>query len=98
MILGIDSPDLVRLTKAGKLAPVPGGVSLATLHRWREHGIRGVKLSCIQIGQCWYTNKAAMDEFIKATNKPAPVAAETEGARKRRHATTKSELAALGIK
>ena len=42
--------------------------SLASLHRWRLKGIRGVKLETVLICGLRYTSKEAISRFIAAQN------------------------------
>jgi hypothetical protein len=52
-------PDLVE-EKTGR-RPSP---QLAW--RWRTKGCNGVRLSCVRIGQTWYTTAEAFAEFTRA--------------------------------
>jgi hypothetical protein len=36
----------------------------ATLHRWRLHGVRGVKLDAVKLGGRWYTTEQAVQRFV----------------------------------
>ena len=42
--------------------------SMASLHRWRLHGVRGIKLETIRIGGLRYTSREAIVRFIDAQN------------------------------
>ena len=48
----------------------PGGrkIALQTLHRWRLHGIRGVKLETILVGGLRYTSRESISRFLAAQN------------------------------
>ena len=56
---------LVLLSEASAFLPMRNQkpVHSSTLHRWRSHGINGVKLHCFRIGAIWYTTKAAIEQF-----------------------------------
>lgn len=38
-------------------------VHAATAHRWRNPGLRGVKLECIKVGGSWHTSMEAFQRF-----------------------------------
>jgi hypothetical protein len=42
--------------------------SLASLHRWRLHGVRGTRLETVLIGGLRYTSREAIGRFIAAQN------------------------------
>lgn len=44
----------------------------STLHRWRQHGVRGVRLECVRIGGTWHTTEAAFSKFVAALNGGTP--------------------------
>ena len=56
---------LVLLSEASAFLPMRNQkpVHSSTLHRWRSHGINGVRLHCFRIGAIWYTTKAAIEQF-----------------------------------
>lgn len=58
--------------------------SLATLHRWRLRGIRGVRLETLLIGGIRYTSLEAIDRFIRAQNANNPPAVSGITASQRR--------------
>lgn len=58
-----DSDTWIPFAKACRL--VPGRVSLSTLHRWRLHGVRGVRLRSWKVGGRRFTSPAAIQEFIR---------------------------------
>lgn len=55
--------DLIRFSDAAK--EFPGRPSLATLHRWRLRGVRGIKLETLLIGGKRFTSFAALDRFAR---------------------------------
>ena len=38
-------------------------ISISTLHRWRQHGLRGVKLEAIRLGGIWVASVSAVENF-----------------------------------
>lgn len=74
-------------------------LSLATLHRWRLNGVRGVKLETVLIGGLRYTSREAISRFIAAQNAddtpPAPVI--TPSQRKRQSEAARAELKKMGV-
>ena len=80
---------------------VPGidrRLSLATLHRWRLNGVRGVKLETVLIGGMRYTSREAIARFIAAQNaKETQVLGITRGQRKQQSEAALDSLEKLGI-
>ena len=56
--------DLVPLTKLARDL----GVHLATAHRWRQRGVKGVKLACVRVGGRWFVTEDAAAAFLSALN------------------------------
>lgn len=40
------------------------GKHVRSLHRWREHGIDGVRLHCTRVGGRWYVTDESLQEFF----------------------------------
>jgi len=73
---------------------------VATVWRWVQSGVRGVKLETILIGGRRYTSKEALERFIDRTTAAAngeviPVRSAKQ--RERAIAAAEAELAAAGI-
>ena len=67
MSIDVDAEDLVALCNAR--TAFPGGKrSHATLHRWKLHGVRGIKLETCLVGGRRYTSEQAIERFIAALN------------------------------
>jgi Protein of unknown function (DUF1580) len=83
------------------LPPRRGGARLhvATLHRWRAKGLRGVRLESVRLGGGWYTSVQALERFFERLSAPAPhetsVAPPQEAARA---AVIEQDLDKVGIK
>lgn len=74
-------------------------LSLATLHRWRLHGVRGVRLETILVGGLRYTSREAIERFIAAQNEAdapsAPVI--TPAQRRRQSEAARAALEEIGV-
>lgn len=76
--------QLVSMTAAAQ--QLPRRPHVATLHRWRTRGIRGVQLEAALVGGRWYTSQEALRRFIAATTHaatqspeaPAPICDNSE--------------------
>ena len=68
--MSIDTELETLLTFDDARTAFPGDrrLSLATLHRWRLNGVRGVKLETVLIGGLRYTSREAISRFIAAQN------------------------------
>ena len=85
-------PDnLVPLTKLAKSL----GVHLATCHRWRQRGVKGVRLSCVRVGGRWFATEAAAAAFLSALNGGADVTPAADGGD--REEALEAVLAARGV-
>lgn len=60
------SEKLVPISAAGQKFPHP--VGRTALERWMRHGVRGVRLESIQIGNRRFTSEEAIQRFICRTN------------------------------
>ena len=41
----------------------------ATAHRWRNPGLRGLRLECIRVGGRWHTSMEAFQRFCEQLSK-----------------------------
>jgi len=39
---------------------------VSAVHRWRQNGLKGVRLEAIQVGGAWHTSIEALDRWFKA--------------------------------
>jgi hypothetical protein len=93
---------LLKLSRIAKLLPrtrQDRPVSPSTLHRWRLHGCRGVRLSCVKTPAGWCTSLAEVRRFFDAltaaegdhSHQPTPTREQ------RRQNQVERELAAYGL-
>jgi len=57
--------ELITFAQAAK--ELPGRPSIATLHRWRQRGVRNVRLRTHLIGGRRYVDRADLEAFCVAT-------------------------------
>ena len=79
---------------------LPGRPNIATLWRWRTHGVRGVKLETILVGGRRYTSQEALERFserITAAANGEPASRRTNRQRKAAIGQAERELNAAGI-
>lgn len=87
---------LIHFQKATR--EFPGrGVCIQTLHRWRLHGVRGIKLETIMIGGLRYTSREAIARFIAAQNGDNSRPGVSPKQRARQSAAARRQLEELGI-
>ncbi len=90
--------QLLSLAEAART--IPGQPHIATLHRWRLRGIRGIKLRTVKAGGRRFVSQEALAEFFcqttaAADGKPAPV--RTSKRRQRAIEAAERELDRAGI-
>ena len=98
MGIDVEREDLIHFPEATRAFPGRKRLSLATLHRWRLHGVRGVRLDTLLIGGLRYTSREAIGRFIAAQNadqQPAPQI--TAKQRQRQSESARAELERIGI-
>jgi hypothetical protein len=68
--MAIDTSTEALISLAEARSAFPGGrrLGLATLHRWRLRGVRGVKLETVLVGGLRYTSREAIERFVAAQN------------------------------
>ena len=98
MSINTDTETLITLSEARTAFPGGKRLSLATLHRWRLHGVRGVRLETILIGGLRYVSREAISRFIGQQNADkSPTPATTPGQRSRQAKAAQKELARAGV-
>lgn len=94
MTIDVQSETLISFSDARSAFPgIDRRLSLATLHRWRLNGVRGVKLETVLIGGLRYTSREAIARFIQAQNANDAPAAPVITASQRRRLSEAARLA-----
>jgi hypothetical protein len=70
------SEPLVRLADVPRLKWLPGRregkrIHVATVHRWAQRGLRGVRLETLRAGGALVTSEAAITRFFERLTEPA---------------------------
>ena len=68
-MLNSTSSQLLSLREAAQL--LPGRPHIATLHRWRLRGVKGIKLKTIKVGGRRFVSRESLEEFIAQTTEAA---------------------------
>ena len=98
MSIDVDSETLLPFCEARSAFPGGKRLSLATLHRWRLHGVRGTRLETVLIGGSRYTSAEAISRFIAAQNRDEESVPQfTPTQRQGMSEAARKELAAIGI-
>ena len=98
MSIDADTETLIPFVEARTAFPGGKRLSLATLHRWRLHGVRGVRLETILIGGLRYVSRESIARFIERQNAgESPVPSISPAQRKRQAEAAQRELARAGI-
>lgn len=106
MLKEVSPPDLfseglVPLAAAAKLLPKRRGgkpTHVATLFRWVQRGVKGVRLEAVQCGGVKCTSRPALSRFFqRLTSGGDPLPVKTTKQRKRNIERAERELAKAGI-
>jgi len=103
MAILIGSEALIPLRQAARLLPKRRAgkpAHVATLYRWAQRGLRGVRLETIQVGGTLCTTREALQRFFDRLSKdPEPETARerSSAARERAAQRVDEELERLGI-
>ena len=98
--MAIDAQTETLLTLSEARTALPGGkrLALATLHRWRLRGVRGVRLETILIGGLRYTSHEAIGRFISSQNAgDTSTPSVTPAQRERQAKAAQIELSRAGV-
>jgi len=78
---------------------IPGRPNPATVWRWINTGVRGLRLEAVPCGGRWFTSKEAVERFLNAmASRAGQRVSKTESAaRKARIKRAEQKLAAAGI-
>lgn len=69
-MIDLTAESLITLKESLNHFPGRKISSLATIYRWFQSGVRGVKLETAVIGKIRYTSKEAIARFCLAQNRP----------------------------
>lgn len=92
----IDTSTERLCTLAQATRHVPGNPHIATLHRWRLRGVRGVKLETVLVGGRRFTSVEALARFTERLNGGRGVERTTPRQRQRQIEQAEAELARSG--
>ena len=96
-MIDVTNEELITFNKARDAFPGGRRPALATLHRWRLDGIRGVRLETAQIGGSRFTSREAIVRFLKEQNAgQTPTPAITPSQRQRQAETANRLLKEAG--
>jgi hypothetical protein len=65
-LIDVDHEHLLTLAQLARRLPrrrCDRPVHVATLHRWRRPGLRGIRLECVRVGGVWCTTMQAFQRF-----------------------------------
>lgn len=98
MSIDVESETLVQFPDARSAFPGGRRVSLATLHRWRQRGIRGIKLETCLVGGLRYTSHEAIGRFITLQNeRDTPAVSITASQRQHQSEAAQAALKKMGV-
>lgn len=98
MTIDVQKETVVSFSDARSAFPGDRRVSLATLHRWRQRGIRGIKLETWLIGGLRYTSHEAIGRFIALQNeRDTPAVSITASQRQRQCEAAQVALEKMGV-
>lgn len=98
MSFDVDAEDLIPFCEARSAFPGGKRLSLATLHSWRLHGVRGTHLETVLIGGSRYTSAEAIRRFIADQYADqTPVPSITPSQRRRQAETANKVLVEAGL-
>lgn len=99
-MIDIRNETVLSLTDAGRHLPrrrAGKRPHVATLYRWVQHGVRGVKLEAIQVGGTLCTSLEALQRFCERLTGADSAQPQTTRTRKRAIEKAEAELEAAGI-
>ena len=102
-MIELNSEDVVSLTEATSLLPRRRRGKkphVATLYRWAQRGVRGVRLETIQVGGTLCTSREALQRFCERLSNPEAArssAIRSPAARERAVDRAGRELSEVGI-
>jgi hypothetical protein len=98
MSINVETEDLIPFSEARTAFPGGKRLSLATLHRWRLSGVRGVRLETCVVGGLRYVSRESIGRFLAAQNRDEqPTPAFTPAQRRVQAETANRLLQEAGI-
>lgn len=97
-MIDVQTEKLLTITETART--LPGRPNVTTIWRWRNRGVRGVRLETICIGGRRFTSREALARFFAATTAAAdgaPVPAETPRRRERAIERAEARAEELGV-
>ena len=94
MAITTETETLIPFNSAREAFPGGKRLSLATLHRWRLHGVRGTRLETVLVGGSRYTSAEAIARFVQNQNKVESPEPAITGKQRRTMAETANRLLA----
>lgn len=73
-IIDVNTEQVLTLSSLAKRLPHRRNdrpVCPATIHRWRQPGVRGIRLECVRIGGIWHTSLEAYQRWVERLTKSA---------------------------
>src|SRR5262245_1365187 len=67
-MIDLNTERLVTLSQLARRLPPRRNdrpVHPSTVHRWRMHGVRGVRLECIRVGSAWCTSLESFGRWVQ---------------------------------
>ena len=100
-MIDLKTEEVLTLTEAARRLPRRRRGKrphVATLYRWIQHGVRGVKLEAIQVGGTLCTSLEALQRFCERCTDPSSrPPSSTSKSREREITEAERELDAAGI-
>ena len=97
MAIDFEAETIITLGEACRAFP-PNGISDATMARWIQKGVKGVKLETLLIGGRRVTSREAIARFITAQNPDqSPAVQFTPAQRRRQSDAARQALQEAGI-
>ena len=98
MSINVETEDLIPFSEARTAFPGGKRLSLATLHRWRMHGVRGTRLQTCLVGGLRYVSRESISRFLAEQNQDElPTPAITAGQRRTMAEAANAVLIEAGI-
>ena len=88
----LENETVIPFKEARSGFPGRKRVALQTLHRWRLHGVRGVKLETVLIGGLRCTSREAISRFISNQNRVEQCTPSITPKQKQKQAETTDHL------